>query len=134
MNPETKTCQNCNKNFVIELENFDFYKKIGVPPPTFCPVCRAQRRATFRNERVFYRRSCDLCKNSIIAIYPKDAPFPVYCNECWYSDKWDPLSYGQKYDFTKSFFEQNRALRLAVPRTATIGRNNIDSTFVNIGA
>lgn len=134
MNPETKICQSCKQDFIIWPDDFGFYEKIKVPPPTWCPKCRAQRRAVFRNERVFYRRSCDLCKNSIIAIYPKNVPFPVYCNECWYSDKWNPLSYGKEYDFSKSFFEQNRALRLVVPRTATIGRNNIDSTFVNIGA
>jgi len=38
------------------------------------------------------------------------------------------------YDPSRPFFEQNKELRLLVPRAATIGRNNVDSTFVNIGA
>ncbi len=39
MNSETKICQNCKQNFVIEPEDFDFYRKIDVPPPTWCPEC-----------------------------------------------------------------------------------------------
>jgi hypothetical protein len=48
---EKKICQNCKKEFAIEPEDFLFYEKIKVPAPTFCPLCRAERRLTFRNER-----------------------------------------------------------------------------------
>jgi len=47
---ETKTCQNCKIEFVIEKEDFNFYEKIKVPPPTWCPECRMIRRMTWRNE------------------------------------------------------------------------------------
>ncbi|MDI6602741.1 MAG: hypothetical protein QME57_01295 [Patescibacteria group bacterium] len=40
MNQEKCTCQNCKKEFVIEPEDFAFYEKIKVPPPTWCPECR----------------------------------------------------------------------------------------------
>ena len=30
MNSETKTCQNCKQNFIIEPEDFEFYAKIKV--------------------------------------------------------------------------------------------------------
>ena len=29
--------QNCKKEFTIEPEDFNFYEKIKVPAPTFCP-------------------------------------------------------------------------------------------------
>ena len=106
MNSETRNCQNCKKDFTIEPDDFSFYEKIKVPPPTFCPECRFQRRMSWRNERTLYKRSCDLCKSNFISMYHQDTIFPVYCRECWYSDKWDPLFYGQDYDFSKSFFEQ----------------------------
>lgn len=32
-------------------------------------------------------------------MYPADAPFPVYCYECWWGDGWDPKSYARDYDF-----------------------------------
>ncbi|MFA6585673.1 MAG: cytochrome C551 [Candidatus Paceibacterota bacterium] len=46
MKSEIKTCQNCKKDFTIEPEDFNFYEKINVPPPTFCPECRMVRRLT----------------------------------------------------------------------------------------
>jgi len=66
MNSETKNCQNCKKDFVIEPDDFAFYEKIKVPPPTFCPECRLMRRYAWRNERVLYRRNCDLCEKSTV--------------------------------------------------------------------
>jgi hypothetical protein len=39
--PQNVICQNCKKDFTIELDDFRFYEKIKVPPPTFCPEYRA---------------------------------------------------------------------------------------------
>jgi len=111
-----KTCQACNKEFPLEKEDLDFYEKIKVPSPTFCPDCRAQRRFIWRNERTLYKRPCDLCKKDFISIYRKDVPFPVYCHACYHSDKWDPLDYGQEYDKSKNFFAQIKELLEKVPR------------------
>jgi len=30
---ETRNCQNCKKDFIIELDDFGFYEKIKVPIP-----------------------------------------------------------------------------------------------------
>ena len=60
MNSETRRCQNCKTDFAIEPEDFAFYEKIKVPPPTFCPECRLIRRSLFRNERVLYRKKDDM--------------------------------------------------------------------------
>src|SRR5256885_746105 len=101
---ETKQCQNCKQDFVIEPEDFDFYEKMKVPPPTFCPDCRLQRRTSVRNERSLYKTTCNLCGKSFVSMYSSDKPFKVYCKDCWYSDNWDVLSYGRDYDFSKPFF------------------------------
>ena len=129
---ETRNCQNCKKDFSIEPADFDFYKKIDVPPPTFCPECRFIRRMSWRNERMLYRRPCDMCKKNIIAMYPAAAEFPVYCRECWYSDGWDATRYGREYDFRKPFFEQLRGLQRVVPKLALWQRNVINSDFSNM--
>ena len=36
MMDETRVCQNCKKDFVIEPDDFLFYEKMKVPAPTFC--------------------------------------------------------------------------------------------------
>lgn len=118
MNSETRNCQNCKSDFVIEPDDFAFYEKIKVPPPTFCWLCRAQRRFAFRNERALFKRKSDLSSKEIFATYPEEVPFPVYSQEEWFSDAWDPMSYGQDYDFSKSFFEQFKNLSDRVPKPA----------------
>ncbi len=115
MPQETKTCQNCKQNFVIEPDDFTFYEKIQVPPPTWCPECRLKRRFVFRNERYLYKRTCGLCSNNIISFVSPEKPYVVYCPKCWWSDKWNPLSFGQTYDFSTPFFEQFQNLLKRVP-------------------
>ncbi len=131
---ETKNCQNCHKDFIIEPDDFGFYEKIGVPPPTFCPECRLQRRLNFRNERNLYHRECDLCGKKIVSMYTPDKPFPVYCSSCWWSDKWDPADYGSLYDFDKSLFSQFRILLEKAPRPALINPNTKNSDYCNYTA
>src|SRR3989344_1869990 len=131
---ETRKCKNCNQNFNIEDADFDFYKRIDVPAPTLCPDCRLERRLLFRNERNFYKRTCDLCKKNIISIYPDKTSFPVYCVKCWWSDKWDPKSYGREYDFSRSFFDQYKELFYSVPMLSMqnddgVGSVNCEYTY-----
>lgn len=128
MNQEVKICQNCKEQFVIDTQDFQFYEKIKVPPPTFCPACRFQRRLMFRNERVLYKRTCDLCGASILSIFAPDKPYTVYCQPCWWSDKWDGREYAQPYDPSRNFFEQFKELTLKVPFPALI---NTYTTLVN---
>ena len=89
MDPETKQCQNCKKDFTIDSADFDFYKKLNVPAPTFCPICRFQRRLMFRNERVFYKRECELCHKKVISIFSPEKGLRVFCSQCWWGDGWD---------------------------------------------
>ena len=131
-NSENRICQNCKTNFTIEPEDFGFYEKIKVPPPTFCPECRFIRRLIWRNERSLYKRTCNLCNKKIISMYGPDVFFPIYCPECWKSDAWDPLKYAQDYDFSKTFFEQFRELFLKFPRQSVwqIG-SNLNTEYTN---
>jgi len=132
-NIEKRVCQNCKKGFMIEPDDFGFYEKIKVPPPTFCPECRFQRRLLFRNNRVFYRRECALCNEPLLSIYNKERPYIVYCRDCWLSDKWDPMSYGCEYDFSIPFFYQFRSLQSKVPRVNLYRDNFVLSDYCNYG-
>ena len=134
MTSQKKSCRNCKAEFTIEPEDFAFYQKIKVPAPTWCPQCRLQRRLIFQNERALYSRPCDLCSKKIISVYHADAAFPVYCGTCWFSDKWDPLSFGKEFDFSRPFFEQFSELTRLVPRIAlnTEVPKNVNSPYVNL--
>jgi len=106
MNSETKTCQNCKKEFVIELEDFNFYEKIKVPPPTFCPLCRAQRRFSFRNERKLFKVKDAFTGRDIFSLYPAESNRKVITQEEWNGDSWDAIEYAQNVDFSKPFLKQ----------------------------
>ena len=127
MEAQTRKCQNCKHDFTIEPNDFGFYEKIKVPPPTFCPDCRRQRRWAWRNNVSLYNRKCNLCEKSVISIYAPDSGLTIYCNKCWWSDKWDPKSYGVDYDFSKHFFTQFRELLQKVPQMAIVNDDGIAS-------
>ncbi len=125
---QAKTCQNCKKQFIIEPDDFQFYEKIQVPAPTWCPECRLIRRLAWRNERSLYRQTCAKCNKSIISVFPEDSGLVVYCRPCWWSDDWDGLSYSANYDPNKPFLTQLRDLMQRVPVMALYG---IEHTLEN---
>ncbi|PIR44156.1 hypothetical protein COV23_01205 [Candidatus Wolfebacteria bacterium CG10_big_fil_rev_8_21_14_0_10_31_9] len=131
MESQNKQCQNCKNQFIIEPVDFDFYEKIKVPSPTFCPDCREQRRIAFRNERSLYKRNCDLCGQSVVSRVSPDKHYKMYCSKCWWSDKWDGLQYGKDYDFSRPFLEQYKELLFSTPHISLQNSNLINSDWVN---
>ncbi|MFA5995372.1 MAG: hypothetical protein WC801_02930 [Patescibacteria group bacterium] len=127
----TKQCTQCSKTFPITDQDLAFYEKIVVPQPTLCPDCRHQRRCCYRNEKNFFNRQCDLCKKNIVSIFPSSVKFPVYCHDCFWSDKWDPTSYGAAIDYSKSFFDQFYQLTQTVPHLALINSKSENSDYTN---
>lgn len=128
---EVWLCKQCQTSFTITNQDQSFYDRIAVPAPTLCPQCRLQRRLAWRNEHNLYQRNCDLCHKTIISMYRADAPYTVYCQDCWWSDKWDSLDYAQEYNPTISFFKQYDDLRRAVPRVALTNTNSENSEYTN---
>ncbi len=130
---ETRNCQNCKQDFTIEPEDFLFYEKIKVPPPTWCPTCRMQRRLVWRNERNLYKRKCDAPGHTetIISMYSEDAAVPVYDQKYWHGDGWDSGEYARTYDFSRSFFEQWKELLYSVPTPALINLQDVASDYCN---
>jgi hypothetical protein len=128
---ETKNCQNCKQNYMIDVEDFNFYEKMKVPPPTFCPMCRVQRRWTFRNERGLYKRKCDFSGKEIFSMYASDAPVKVYDRDIWLSDSWDPMDYGKDIDWTRPFLSQLFELRMEVPFKSNNVIRGVNSDYSN---
>ncbi len=131
MNQELKICQNCHSEFVIEPEDFQFYEKMKVPAPTFCPSCRIVRRMSWRNERTLYHRKCDATGKDIITMFAPEQSLVVYERDYWWSDKWDQLASGRDYDFSKPFFQQFRELFQKAPLPNLASSNVINSDYSN---
>ncbi len=134
MKTETKNCIQCLKDFPIAEDDLVFYEKFKVPTPKICPLCRAQRRLAFRNERVFYKRPCDKCKKDIVSMYSPNKSYPVWCYECWFAEDWDATEYGRDYDSRYPFLEQVKNLYNRVPKVALIYVRSVNSEYVNISA
>jgi len=131
MNKKTKTCQNCKSKFTIEPEDFEFYRKIDVPEPTFCPECRTIRRFGSRNHRKLHKRKCDFSGKEIVSIFHSSSPYKVYEQKIWWSDKWDVMEYGRDYDFNKPFFAQFDELAKTVPWPNLRIINSVDCDYCN---
>ena len=144
-----RTCRISGEKFVIEKDDLEFYGKRNVITaenlsdllsgkisdcaglPTLCPAERQRRRLSWRNERKLYKRKCDATEKDIISMYDGSSIFSIYEQKYWWSDNWDALDYGQEFDFSKSFFEQFKALQKKVPRIALHVMGNENSSYVN---
>ena len=112
---EKKICQSCKKEFIIEVDDFLFYEKVKVPPPTWCPKCRLKRRLSWQGYQILYKRKCDFSGDEVITTHNINSPHKVYRQDIWWSDKWDPLQYGMEIDWSRPFLEQFGELLRNVP-------------------
>ncbi|MEK7218807.1 MAG: hypothetical protein AAB728_05075, partial [Patescibacteria group bacterium] len=135
-----RTCRQCGQQFEITPSDLAFYEKVSptfngkkelIPPPAFCPACRMQRRLLFRNDLSLYHRTSDLTGKQIISMYAPDKPYKVYDQDEWWSDRWDELSYGRDFNFSRTFTEQFKELDLAVPHQSLFTTNAENSYYTN---
>lgn len=129
-----KICLVCKKDFELNTDDQNFYEKIKVPTPTWCPSCRLMRRMSYRNERNLYKRKCQANGHSedLISTFSPDKADTIYCHSAWNGDGWDAMTYGFDYDFSKSFFEQIRELWKSVPDIALFNINPVNSDYCSI--
>lgn len=134
MNSISKTCKKCSADFIIEPDDISFYEKMGVFHPDMCPLCRAQLRLSFRNERVFYKRNCDKYQKSVVSMYSPNKPDTVWCYECWFADDWSGADFAKEYDDSRPFFEQLEELWKVVPKVSLVYIRSPGSEYINISA
>ncbi len=128
---ELRSCQNCKNSFTIDSEDFSFYERIKVPPPTFCPECRMIRRFNYRNEQGLFRRNDGHTGKEIFSGFAPEAPVMTYENSFWFGSEWEPLATGKDYDFTRNFFEQFRDLLAVAPIPSRSVYNIVNSDYCN---
>ncbi|MEK7085686.1 MAG: hypothetical protein AAB953_01585, partial [Patescibacteria group bacterium] len=98
------TCKKCGKQFEVSQGHKEHCEKLKIPTSSHCLDCRRIQLMNFRNERTFYSDTCKNCGNRMISCFSSNSPFTIWCSECWWSDKFDPLKYGKEFDFNRPFF------------------------------
>ena len=96
---EILACTECRKNYKIIKQELEFYKKMNVPLPRFCPDCRFYKRIALRNPRHLWHRQCmcgmaghdnhhdgKLCNNTFETSYAPERPEKVFCEGCYQAE------------------------------------------------
>ncbi len=105
---EVIACALCRKAYRIIPTELDFYRKIGLPLPQFCPNCRFIERMKLINPPKFWHGRChcagsaddrtmyknkDLhfhgeshCSNEFETSYAPGRPEIVYCEQCYQTE------------------------------------------------
>jgi hypothetical protein len=134
------SCRQCSASYDVTPEDLAFLEEISpvfqgkkepIPVPTSCPDCRLRQRLLFRNDLNLYHRKSDLSGKQIVSIYAPDKPYVVYDQDEWWSDRWDELSFGRPFDFSKTFTEQFRELNKVVPHMSLFTTNAENSYYTN---
>jgi len=81
-----------------------------------------------------HKRTCALCGKATLAVYSDKTPITVYCNECWWSDKWDAMDYGVDFDSSRPFLAQLFELMHRVPAVSRFGMYTtlVNSEYTNM--
>lgn len=99
---------NCATAFRITPMELELYRKMNIPVPQKCSVCRRQDRTALRNPRKLWQRTCqcvgaapeneayknaaghfhgtDHCPNSFFTTYAPERSEIVYCEQCYQAE------------------------------------------------
>jgi len=87
--------EGCTEAFRIIPKELEFYRKMNLPLPRLCPVCRHYQRTKQKNSWELWHRSCmceiknhdwhadGKCKNEFETSYAPERPEIVYCEKCY---------------------------------------------------
>lgn len=87
------------------------------------------RRMTWRNERLLFKRKDTGTNQDIFSGFEPGIQAPIYHLDNWWSDNWDPMTYGRDYDFSRPFFEQYREFLYSIPWPAKSVINVVNSEY-----
>ena len=116
MPPIERVCKITNKKFFVSDLEQKLRAQFDAPLPDVHPYERMKYLMNYRNVFSLYNDTCDLCKKHTLSLWGDSADFPVYCKECWYSDKWIPPQ--MDLDLDQPFFDQFAELMGKSPHPA----------------
>ena len=133
-------CRSCGTEFEITDEDRELLARLSprvgeraftLPEPSLCPRCRLQRRLAFRGELNLFRKESAASGKKLFTYYPPEAPVQVLSPEEYWSDTWDPRSFGRDFDFSRPFFEQFSELLREARVVSLTNSQNQNSEYIN---
>jgi hypothetical protein len=80
---EVLSCEKCGNAFKITPQELEFYRRMNIPVPDRCPMCRIKSRFERCSKPKFYERTCAKCGKKINTSYAPERPEIVYCEQCY---------------------------------------------------
>lgn len=74
-------CTESKKPYRITKQELELYRRLDISIPTTHPDIRHEKRLAQRSARQLHMRNCDQSGESILSVYEKNTPFPVYCED-----------------------------------------------------
>ena len=114
---KTLTCRDCGQNFTFTTGEQEFFASRGFTnEPSRCPDCRAQRKSQQgggyssggyasggyggggyeRREREMFSATCSQCGKEARVPFQPRADRPVYCSDCFATQRGDSYSGGNR--------------------------------------
>ncbi len=122
--PITRICRISWKEFTVtdqeitlleKLSPVIWWEKFPIPLPTLSPEIRLERKLPYKNYLTLFKRQDRETGETLISSYPPDSEYTVYSQPRWWSENWDPLSYGREYDPSRSITDQIVQIWKTVP-------------------
>ena len=76
-------CEKSRKNYKVQTPEFQFYKKMNLPIPIYCPDVRHLNRNKLRNPRKLRSSACDSCHQEIQTPLSSESTQDIYCETCF---------------------------------------------------
>ena len=76
-------CESCNKGYKIIKQEFSFYKKMGIPIPRKCFLCRYKDRMRYRTVTKLTSTKCAKCSKDIMVALGEYKKEKVFCEKCY---------------------------------------------------
>lgn len=124
-------CKKCAAAFDSTPAEMQLYTKMQVPPPTWCPQCRHQRRLLWRNEMALYNSTCAKCQKGIISTFSPKSPYTVYCHDCWWAADSDGKDFRIPYQWGQPFFPQFQKLLQRIPHPSIFVSRSENCEYTN---
>lgn len=80
---EVLKCNDCGKNYRLIPLELQFYRRMNIPIPRQCYLCRDHKRLQQLNSMDIYDRTCAKCGKEIQTSYAPDRLEILYCEKCY---------------------------------------------------